>query len=475
MKYFLLILHLALLPLTGQENELTLERKKLIILPADSGPESMGQKITNIVSGEAVQLGRFDIIDRSHLEAILEEQKLHLSGLIDENQVVEIGEMAAAEEALFIKIIAYNQKGVPPKEKVKKKEKDEEDDSLFEWIVKETVTAVIDEKLEGVERYPYNIQTTIQAEVRLINIKTGKSKHSFKLYGHYTGGTKAESFTRALRSMRWQIRTKLKTLYILSSEIVELNGKEITILSGKNLGLRKGAIFEIASNDRKKTYKGKSITIPGKPRGLARITEVGPDASIAKIVRKWRPIKEGNKAYEIISSPSVNELAFSYNESPGMQMMIQHWINPFAPFSMSVSGQIGTFTDSRNETTGQFGFGFGFGYKLFQLGPIGNALRFHIPIDFALKSDDADHLASATILSPMIGWETSILIGKSKDLVISVFTIPKSTFGEWTYTEQSDSDSEESTTVDAFWNGEAPTVDLTGLFLSVGIRFINIR
>ena len=151
MKYLISLLFLFMPYLVAQGNDITLERKKLIILPADSGPESVEQKITNMVSSDAVQLGRFDIIDRSHLDAILEEQKLHLSGIIDENQVVEIGKIAAAEEALFIKIIAYNQKGVPPKDKVKKKEKDEEDDTLFEWIIKETVTAVFDKKLEKVD------------------------------------------------------------------------------------------------------------------------------------------------------------------------------------------------------------------------------------------------------------------------------------------------------------------------------------
>jgi len=460
--------------LVAQDNDITLERKKLIILPADSDPESMGQKITHMVSSDAVQLGRFDIIDRSHLEAILEEQKLHLSGLIDENQVVEIGEIATAEEALFIKIIAYNQKGVPPKEKVKKKEKDEEDDSLFEWIVKETVTAVIDKKLEGVERYPYNIQTVIHAEVRLINIKTGESKQSFKLYGHHTGGTKAESLTRALGSMRWQIRTKLKSLYILSSEIVELNGSEITILSGENLGLRKGAIFEIASKDRKKTYKKRTITIPGKPRGLARITEVGPDASIAKVVRKWRPIKEGNKMYELISSPSISDLTFGYNDQNAIELGFCHWISPYSPVSASVSGQFGILKDSRLKSISHLGFGFGLRFSLFQLGPIGNALQFHIPFNMVFKNDDENNLATSLLSSPRIGLETSILIGKSKDLFISINTVLNSFQGKWTYNE-SDPDSDDSQTYDAVWIGDSPTVDLSGTFIQVGLRFYDIK
>ena len=47
------------------------------------------------------------------------------------------------------------------------------------------------------------------------------------------------------------------------------------------------------------SYKGKTVSLPGKSRGLVRITSVGPDASKAKVVRKWRKIKPGHKAYEL--------------------------------------------------------------------------------------------------------------------------------------------------------------------------------
>lgn len=475
MKKTFTILLLSTTIIIGQSDSLTLERKKLIILPSDSSPESIETKITNMISAEATNLGRFDVIDRSHLEAILEEQKLHLSGIIDDKQVVKIGEIAAAEEALLIQLLAYNQKGVPPKEKEKKEKKEDEDDSLLEWIVKEAVTATIDKKLEGVERYPHNIQTVIHAEVRLLNIKNGKSIQSFKLYGHHTGGTKAASLTKALRSLHWQVRTKLKKLYILSSEVVEIDGNSITILSGENLGLAENALFEIASKDRKKTYKGKTITIPGKPRGIVRIKNVGPDASTAHIVRKWRPISQGNKAYEIISHPRVNDIHLSVSENPSFQIAYRHWVNPFSRFSFNVSGQIGIMTDSDDNTDGHFGFGFGARYHLFQLGSIGSAFQFQLPINLVSRSDDDDHLVTAAVISPMIGWETNILINKSKDFFFSVYMIPGNTMGPWTYSESSNSDDDESVKIDAVWHGDTPTIDLSGLFLSAGIRFIHIR
>jgi len=46
--------------------------------------------------------------------------------------------------------------------------------------------------------------------------------------------------------------------------------------------------------------------------------------------------------------------------------------------------------------------------------------------------------------------------------------------GKWTYNE-SEPDIVDTQTYNAIWDGESPSIDLTGLYLTVGIRFIHIR
>ena len=97
------------------DNDLTLNKKPIIILPdkdADS-PGSISNKITAILSQKATEMGRFEVIDRRLVDAILEEQKLQLSGMIGEDQIVKIGELASAEEAFIVNVIEFGQKGVP--------------------------------------------------------------------------------------------------------------------------------------------------------------------------------------------------------------------------------------------------------------------------------------------------------------------------------------------------------------------------
>ena len=47
--------------------EVTMERKKLIILASENKDSDISNKVTQIVSSTATQLNRYDVIDRSQL------------------------------------------------------------------------------------------------------------------------------------------------------------------------------------------------------------------------------------------------------------------------------------------------------------------------------------------------------------------------------------------------------------------------
>jgi len=98
-----------------------------MILPASQekyGP--IADKVTSIIADAATSVGRFEVIDRNLVDEILEEQAFQMSGTVSDEQVVEFGEMAAAEEALIINIVHFGQKGVP---KAKKEGEDDKDDN----------------------------------------------------------------------------------------------------------------------------------------------------------------------------------------------------------------------------------------------------------------------------------------------------------------------------------------------------------
>ena len=464
------------------DEDITLEKKWLMILPASQvkyGP--VADKVTSIIADAATSVGRFEVIDRNLVDEILEEQAFQMSGIVSDEQVVEFGEMAAAEEALIINIVHFGQKGVPKVKKdenEKKDQDDEKDETLFSWVVKKTVTAAVDNTKSAKEKrrleLENNIHTVINANVRLVNMETGISEQSFKLHANYTGGNRDASLEQALSNLAFQVRSKLKELYIITSEVMEVDGKTISILSGENLGLEKGDFFEIASKDKQKTYKGKTVTLPGKSRGLAVITDVGPDASKARIIRKWRKVKEGHKAYEMFTIPRVADVSASYNNSPQYDLACKYWINPFSKLSVSINGYLGMITDSRKDSDFYAGIGTDLDFSIMSEFGTVTSTSLEFPVLFISRIDDDNHWVSTISVSPSININLSLQISKNRDLVFSAKKGVATNKVKWSYSkktgEKDENGYDETEQVEAFWNGDGPLFDSKGIIFSISLR-----
>ena len=273
--------------------DITSQRKKLIILSSEIDDSNISKKITQIVSSSATQLNRYNVLDRSFLDKVISEQKMQHSGLIDQSQAIEIGKIAAANEALFIQINNFGQKGKPTKEELDQDEEKEPETGLFGWAIKSVVKAGIDKSLENVERYPNNIETIINGQVSVLDIETGESISSFTISAEYEGGTQNKSLNETLKLIRSQIDNNLKRLYKLSTEVLDVDGVEVMLLLGENMGVRQGTMFEILTLDQKKSIRGRDITISGKRVGIVEVESVGIDASNGRILRKWESINPG--------------------------------------------------------------------------------------------------------------------------------------------------------------------------------------
>ena len=478
----LIITEFSLVMAQELDHDLTLEKKSVVILSGrnDKDPESVTRRITNIVSSKAVELGRFNIIDRSQIESILSEQKLQLSGIVDEDQIVEIGNIAAADEAILVKIITFGQRGVPPKKKPPEKDEEENeyDDNLLEWIIKESVNAVIDKKLEDVERHPNNIQTIIQAEVRLLNIESGSSKNSFRISATHTGGNKTSSLNRALNKFDWQIGRNLREFYMIASEVIEKNGNNITILAGNDMGLEEGTIFEVNSPGREKKYMDRLVTLPGKPRALAILTKIGKNTSRARIVRQWKKVKEGHRANEMIYDPTTTDLAIKINGHPVLNLTGKLWLNPFKKIAGSLTGQLGLLKDTREENNIFYGLGWEAKINVIDRGQFQLSIGTHLPLNFTTRTDDENNLVSMIFFNPSINLTGSIILQRKSDVFIGLhYVINDNIITDWNYseTEEKEDGTEEIGYYEAIWDlaKGPPQLNTAGFYISFGLRFFD--
>ncbi|SVE13521.1 uncharacterized protein METZ01_LOCUS466375, partial [marine metagenome] len=227
------------------DENITLDKKRLLVLPSKGleDTETITMKVTNIIAGKATELGRFIIIDRTQIASVMSEHVLHQTGIIGEKDILSIGKLASAEVGLIVTVNTFGQRGVPPKEKENNK-KEENEESLFSWVVKAVVTDALegDEEKEKKDLYADNIQTAIMVEVREINMNTGISEKSFQVRASHTGGNLAKSLSITLDKLGTQIALKLKELYKIKTEILEIRGNLATILLGEDMGVEPGNI-----------------------------------------------------------------------------------------------------------------------------------------------------------------------------------------------------------------------------------------
>ena len=457
-----------------------MEKKSLIILQSDLNNHiDIANQILSIISSQATSLGRFEIIDRNLVTEILAEQKFQLSGMINDENIIEIGNMASADEALILKIIQFNQKGVPKEKDEENDENDEDEKStLFSWLVKTVVTEAIDQIKEPDSlELENNIHTEFKGSVKIVNLESGKSEKSFDLNANHTGGNRAQSLNKVLNQISRQARTRLKRLYMITSEIIEVQGAYVSILSGENLGLKEGAMFEVSSKNMTKTYKGRTISLPGKTRGLLRITEVGPDASQARIVRKWRPIRTGHRAYELKYPAEVADIQFTYLENTKYQLGGKFWISPSSRFSGSFNILLGSIRDSREKMNNFVGVSSDLRYTMFSRFGITGSTSLTLPALFPFRSDDADHFVSSIFSDPSINGNLAIQINSKMDIVFSMNHIYTTLHGPWQWRrdtgEKNDEGKKITETEPAVWTAAEPVFHKDGTYFSVSIRFLR--
>lgn len=455
--------------------EITSERKKLIVLGSENSDSKISKKITQIASSVATKLNRYEVLDRSQLERILNEQKKQHSGVIDQFQAVEIGKIAAANEALFIQINNFGQKGVPTPGELEKTANDEPETGLFGWLVKEVVKAEIDKKMEDIERYPNNIETIIDGEIRVLDVETGESLSSFRISAEYIGGAKTKSLNEALKSIRLQIENNLKLLYQLSTEVLDVNGDLIMLLLGSDMGIKKGILFEILTLNEKKIIRDREITIPGKQIGFIEVESVSEDISNGRILRKWESIKPGYQAKEINNGINSWSLSVKYaNSSQNRRLRLSSDYNAFHRLGGTLFGDIGSVKDSRGASNFQFGFGFNMNYRLILAPSFSLGFLMSFPFDLSARYDDAKNYVSMPIFSPRLGMQSEVLLNSKIDLVISAEYILSTFSGKWTYTKN-ENDSDDSISKPGYWIDRAPEIYYSSFELSLGIRSHNVK
>ena len=475
------LIHLVLFSLVSSQDKVSADvtetRQRLLILPSEytDNPKAPVNKITAILAAQASGMKRYIVVDRTQMVSILNEQAVQMSGVVNDSDLVKFGQIAGAKEALTVKVTHYSQKGVPPKGKKDDDDEDEKGANFFDAVI--AIAKASSEK-KGKEQYANNIQTIINFTITKLNVETGQVLDSKYIDVEHTGGNRGKSLTRAMNNVRRAISRKLRKMFLLTSEVLEVDGDYVLLYLGSDMGIESGSVYEINSLGTKRTIRGRDITVPGKPVGMVQVVDVSGDASRAVVLRKWDRIEPGFEALERMAYLNASGFKFDYGQTTGdFDIEFVGSVRPLRRFGGFFNIGMGNIEDSRGNLDFTFGGGGGFHANLIhtsrlRLGAVASAEG-----KFIFRHDDENNSVTAGLFYPMLGLHTSIMMSKKVDLVFAADWVLASTGGKnWQYTEDTDDDSEKSKKYSGKWDpdlGPDPTVSAEGLFFSVGLRFYS--
>ncbi|MFQ5823558.1 MAG: hypothetical protein ACE5JB_05840 [bacterium] len=227
-----------------RKNKIPFKKERLLILSSKDDPLNM--EVTNIIASVAARLGRYEVIDRNDLQSILKEQALQLSGLINDSMVVNIGNIATAKEGFLVIVRDFYHK----------------------------------QHISGM------FMPHLFVQVKKIDIKTGETLQEIdidvkptKPVNTLIAKTKSESREIAMKAFRQRATETLKNLYLMTSEVFSVDHREVLLILGEDIGIKKGSIFVILESEQKGTSEDNNFTYLGRKRAFVSVEDVSSEVN----------------------------------------------------------------------------------------------------------------------------------------------------------------------------------------------------
>ena len=429
----------------------------ILILPgtiSESADQKLEYDITEIVVDIAWESGRFEVFDRYDVNDLLDKYNADKFEFFPDSIILAIGEDTDCDEALLIDLLSFSQIGVPPP-----KDEEEEDRNFLEMIIDGLFSS-------DSEDYSDNIHTRLAVQFRNLDLYSGEEIDRFSIDVSHTGGTKAESEEEALSKFRDMVSNEVRMIYQLISEVVAVDGVDLDLRLGANLGITGNTLFEIIEPDRIMTEGEEEVLYSGTPVGLVFVQSVSDTLNRSRVIRQWGAIEPGYYAYEFNKRIQGAQIYF-IPSFPGDYLYIgaQYHYSPLADWDFGAGIHYLSVTDSYKENDNGFGFSTFGSRKLFTLTALTIYAKTGINLDIAFKKDDDLMTVTTAILSGSLGFSCNLMFTKKSDIEINIGYRLSTRSSNWTYSEHEEE-------FDAFWYDEPPVVDLSGFYFSVGYKFI---
>jgi curli biogenesis system outer membrane secretion channel CsgG len=263
------------------------------------GGEGAAKGMSTLVTNQLVKDGKFIVVERSKIDAVIAEQNFGQSGRIEPTTAAQIGRILGVDAVLIGSVTKFD---------VEDKSKGVSLGSLFGigggdrkqiatvQIASRLVSTTTAEILTVAEGNGQATQSDGNVSVR--GISGGSSSNS-------TGRILIEAAEQAIAQLSTQLAGAAPQLAatppvvpVIDAVIADITGNEVVINKGGKAGFRPGMVLSVERvikriND---PTTGKLLRLQTQSIGQLQLTEVDPQSSVAKILAGKGGIRVGDRA-----------------------------------------------------------------------------------------------------------------------------------------------------------------------------------
>ncbi len=291
---YILVSLLVISTATAQELE------NITVLPFDGwtgnarAAREYQNALTDKIATKIIQSHRFNVIDRSYLDKVLTEQDLHLTGLIDESTVVQMGKILGVHKL----IIGSFTRSSTEHHKAEYSSGQKVSDAYYSAVV--------------------------QTSIKLLDVESARYLEAAEAEGIGQGADRRNALLNALDEVAAAVMKSFEKYFAIQAYITSIDKARVTLDRGSSGGVKAGMNFLVYDIPGSDNQAMPAIGAGNKSVGIVRIVSTESETALGRIMAGFDKVKAGHLLRE--TKVEVSTMAMVLDKT-GNQVLINAGID----------------------------------------------------------------------------------------------------------------------------------------------------
>ena len=276
------------------------ELENITVLPFDGwtgnarAAREYQNALTDKIATKIIQSHRFNVIDRSYLDKVLTEQDLHLTGLIDESTVVQMGKILGVHKL----IIGSFTRSSTEHHKAEYSSGQKVSDAYYSAVV--------------------------QTSIKLLDVESARYLEAAEAEGIGQGADRRNALLNALDEVAAAVMKSFEKYFAIQAYITSIDKARVTLDRGSSGGVKAGMNFLVYDIPGSDNQAMPAIGAGNKSVGIVRIVSTESETALGRIMAGFDKVKAGHLLRE--TKVEVSTMAMVLDKT-GNQVLINAGID----------------------------------------------------------------------------------------------------------------------------------------------------